>query len=119
MNTTLLILTLLIRYERMNVCAADTTNHPITIEMQDSAILRDLVQHIMLYHEDGYDAIPNTGQNLWWQLSYDHGTLAYICDNHRECSYANIPADTPLKDIFITAIYARPAELPTDKPGGL
>lgn len=119
MNTTLLILTLLIRYERMNVCAEDTTNHLITIEMKDSATLRELVQYIMLYHEEGYDAIPNTKQNLWWQLSYDHGTLAYICDNRRECSYANIPADTPLKDIPITTIHAWPAELPTDKPGGL
>lgn len=119
MNTVLLILTIMIRFERANVCAADTTNHPVSIEMQEDATVKDLVQFIMTYKEDGYEAIPNSGANIWWHLFYDKGTLVRVCDNRRECSYANIPADTPLKDIPITAIYAQPAQLSTNKPGGL
>lgn len=119
MNTALLILTIMIHYERMNICAEDSTNHPITIEMREDATVKDLVQYIMTYKEDGYAAIPNSGSNIWWHLFYDHGTLAYVCDNQRDCSYANVPAETLLKDIPITVVYAQIAELPTNKPGGL
>ncbi len=119
MNTVLLILTIMIRFERANVCAADTTNHSVSIEMQEDATVKDLVQFIMTYKEDGYEAIPNSGANIWWHLFYDKGTLAHVCDNRRECSYANVDSHTLLKDIPITFVVAQPAELPTNQPGGL
>jgi len=119
MNTVLLILTIMIRFERVNICAEDTTNHPVTIEMQEDATVKDLVQFIMTYKEDGYEAIPNSGANIWWHLFYDKGTLARVCDNRRECSYANVDSHTLLKDIPITFVVAQPAELPANQPGGL
>jgi len=119
MNTALIILTVMIRFERANICAEDTAHHPITIEMREDATLEELVQYIMTYNEDGNPAIPNSGANIWWQLTYDKGTLAYVCDNRRDCSYANVPAETLLKDIPITTVFAHPAELPTNQPGGV
>ena len=120
MNTALLILTIVIRYERMNVCDADSSiNHPVTIEMSEDARVKDLVQYIMAYKDGAYEAIPTSGANIWWHLYYDKGTLARVCDNRRDCSYANVDAETLLKDIPITVVYAQIAELPTNKPGGV
>jgi hypothetical protein len=119
MNTVLIILTIMIRFERASICAEDSIHHPITIEMQEDATVKDLVQCIMNYKEEGHDAIPNSGANIWWHLFYDKGTLARVCDNRRDCSYANVDSHTLLKDIPITLVYAQPAELPTNQPGGL
>lgn len=117
MNTVLLILTIMIRFERTPVCAEDTTNHPVTIEMPEEATVRDLVETIMTYEEDAFQAIPNSGANLWWHLFYDKGTMAHVCDNRHECSYANVPADALLKDVPVTLVFAQIAELPTNQPG--
>lgn len=119
MHTVLLILTIMIRFERASICAEDTVHHPITIEMKEDATLKDLVQHIMTCKDGDYDAIPTTGMNMWWQLTYDKGTLAYVCDNRRDYSYANVDSSTLLKDIPITVVHAHLAELPTNQPGGV
>ncbi len=98
-------------FMRQDVCETEQPhNHPVGFTMPDSATVEDLVLFLADYSEPHYHAIPKTG--TWWLLSYDEGTLARVCNDPLQITYANIDNHTPLKDLRITRIYAVPAEQP-------
>ena len=115
MELLLSIMTILtLQYMRPEVCEAEKPyNHPIEISMPDTASVADLVQCLIDYKEPNYQALPPAG-GTWWQLSYDGGTLALICKDPLQVTYANVDKQTLLKDLGITRICAFPAEQPTE-----
>lgn len=99
-------------FMRPEVCEAEKPyNHPIEISMPDTATVADLVQFLVDYKEPNFQTIPPAG-GMWWQLSYDEGTLARVCTDPLQITYANIDQHTPLKELRITRIYAVPAQQP-------
>ena len=97
---------------RQDVCEAERPyNHPVEFTMPDTATVEDLVLFLADYREPQYRALPGAG-GTWWLLSYDEGTLARVCTDPLQISYANINKDTPLKELRITRIYAVPAQQP-------
>lgn len=97
---------------RQDVCEAEREhNHPVEFVMPDTAMVEDLVHYLADYREAQYRALPGAG-GIWWHLSVDEGTLAWVCTDPLQITYANIDKHTPLKKLRITRIYAVPAELP-------
>lgn len=99
-------------FMRQDVCEAEQPfNHPIEFSMPDTATVEDLVLFLADYTEPRYRALPPTG-GTWWHLTYDGGTLALVCNDPLQISYANVDKQTMLKDLGITRIHAVPAEQP-------
>ena len=99
-------------FMRQDVCEAEHAyNHPVEFSMPDTATVEDLVLFLADYREPQYRALPGAG-GTWWHLSYDEGTLARVCPDPLQISYANIDQHTPLKELRITRIYAVPAQQP-------
>ena len=97
---------------RADVCEAEKPyNHPIEISLPDTATVADLVQFLIDYTEPNYQALPPAG-GTWWQLSYDGGTLALVCKDPIQITYANVPSDARVKDVGITSVTAVPAQMP-------
>ena len=86
-------------------------NHPVEFAMPDTATVEDLMLFLADYHEPQYRALPQAN-GTWWHLSFDEGTLARVCTDPLQITYANIDKRTPLKDLRITRIYAVPADQP-------
>ena len=99
-------------FMRQDVCEAERPyNHPVEFAMPDTATVEDLVLYLADYREPQYRALPGAG-GTWWHLFYDEGTLARVCTDSLQVSYANINKHTPLKELRITRIYAVPAQQP-------
>ena len=99
-------------FMRQDVCEAERPyNHPVEFSMPDTATVEDLVLYLADYSGVQYRALPGAG-GTWWHLSYDEGTLARVCTDPLQISYANIDKHTPLKELRITRIYAVPVEQP-------
>ena len=99
-------------FMRPEVCEAEKPyNHPVEISLPDTVSVAELVQFLMDYKEPNYQAIPPAG-GMWWQISYNGGTLALVCKDPLHINYANIPSDAQIKDIGITAVTAVPAQMP-------
>ena len=113
MQLLLTVMTVLsLQFTRMSVNETDGQyNHPIEFTLPDTATVADLVLFLVEYNEPHYRAIPPAG-GLWWQIFHKGGTLALVCSDPLQVTYANLPADTLIRDIDITAVTAVPAEMP-------
>ena len=112
MMLSLIMAILSLLFMRQDVYEAEQPyNHPLEFSMPDTATVEDLVYFLAEYSEPHYRAVPPAG-GTWWHLTFDGGTLALICNDPLQITYANVDSNTPLKDLRITRIYAVPAEQP-------
>ncbi|WP_130837332.1 hypothetical protein [Lachnoclostridium sp. Marseille-P6806] len=99
-----------ILFRRVSVCMGDDAgNGEYTIELHDSATLRELL-HVILHGGSGNDwPIPYTGANSYWVIHSDIGELARIfTDSNGEWHITNCCCNenTLLKKLGITWTFA-------------
>ena len=97
-----------IHYSRSSVCAQDDyVNGEHIIKLPQDATVKDLIEYIFHYHnDDGYAALPYTGGHSWWNLSYNGGTLARVCDEPVKVIYGNVSPDDLIRKVGITKVTA-------------
>ncbi|MBQ7663952.1 MAG: hypothetical protein IJS43_01870 [Bacteroidaceae bacterium] len=98
-----------IRYTRMSVCAQDDyINREHIMMLPQDATVKDLIGYIFHYQDDeGYAALPYTGGGSWWQITYNGGTLARVCDEPVKVIYVDVSPDTLVRNAGITKVYAK------------
>ena len=98
--------TIKISFRRESICMGDDAgNGEWIMEMPEDASLKDLI-HAVLYggYGNGWP-IPSMGEDTYWEIQSNVGTLAYLSGDKKRFCYPTFPLRTPLRDTGITSVF--------------